>query len=76
MAISKVKPFESLISGETRNVYGFANDANKPAEQASADNFVKSPETKSLKSLESGGKISSHAEPRAPKLGISKFFGS
>ena len=65
MAISKVKPFESLISGETRNVYGFANDANKPAEQAGKDSFVKASEEKSLKSIE---KVASHAEFRPLKF--------
>lgn len=70
MAINNVKPFESLISGETRNVYRFAKDAAKPAEQASADNFVKASDTKSLKSLENGGKVASHAEFRAPRRTI------
>lgn len=68
MSIGKVKPFESLISGETRKVYGFAKDAAKPAEQANGDNFVKASEEKSLKSLESGGKVASRAEFRAPKF--------
>ena len=65
MAISKVKPFESLISGETRNVYGFANGTNKPAEQAGGDSFVKASDEKSLKSIE---KVASHAEFRTPKF--------
>ncbi len=75
VAISRVKPFESLISGETRNVYRFANDASKPAEQAGGDNFVKASNTKSLKSLESGGNIASSADARIP-AGISKLFSS
>lgn len=67
MAISKVKPFESLISGETRSVYGFAKDAEKPLDQAGGDSFIKAADSKSLKSLESGG-VAKSAEFRAPKF--------
>jgi len=71
MSISKVKNFESLISGQDSLVRHFDRQPSKPAEPVdkavASSNFQMGSEQKSLRALENGG-VASSAEFRTPKF--------
>ncbi len=68
MSISKVKNFESLISGQDSLVRHFDRQPSKTVDKAVAkDNFQMGSEERSLNSLENGG-LAKSAEFRAPRF--------